>query len=57
MISRIPEILSTWLADWTILRAMPPRDPNDEDDDAEDEEDEDDDDVEPAVIREPEADE
>jgi hypothetical protein len=60
MISRIPENLSTWLADWnlvTILRVMPPRDPNDDDDDAEDEEDEDDDDVEPPVIREPEADE
>ena len=59
MISRIAENLSTWLADWnlvTILRARPPRDPN-EDDDAEDEEDEEDDDVEPAVIREPEADE
>jgi hypothetical protein len=58
MIARIPENVSNWLVDWTIVaiigNAMPPRDPND-DDDAEDEDEdaESDDDVEPAVVREP----
>jgi hypothetical protein len=60
MIARIPENVSTWLVDWSIVaimgNTMPPRDPNDDDDgDAEDEDDEaeSDDDVEPAVVREP----
>ena len=60
MTARIPENVSTWLVDWSIVaimgNTMPPRDPNDhDDDDAEDEDDatESDDNFEPAVIREP----
>jgi hypothetical protein len=53
----IPESISTWLVDWslvtTMANTMPPRDPNDDDD--EDEEDEEDEDrhEEPPVVREP----
>jgi hypothetical protein len=56
MTARIPENVSTWLVDWSIVtiigNAMPPRDP---DDDAEDEDGdaEPDEDLEPAVVREP----
>ena len=60
MTARIPENVSTWLVNWSIVTIMgntiPPQDPNDDDDDdAEDEDDdaESDDDLEPAVIREP----
>jgi hypothetical protein len=57
MTARIPENLSAWFADRTILavvgNAMPPRDPNDDDDEDEDDDDEPDDDGEPAVVREP----
>jgi hypothetical protein len=58
MTARIPENVSTWLVDWSIVtikgNTMPPRDPDD-DDDAEDEDGdaEADEDVEPAVVREP----
>jgi hypothetical protein len=57
MTARIPENVSTWLVDWSILtimrNTMPPRDPKD-DDDTEDEDDaEPDDDLDPAVVREP----
>jgi hypothetical protein len=58
MTARVPENVSTWLVDWSILTIMgntkPPRDPKD-DDDTEDEEDdaEPDDDLDPAVVREP----
>jgi hypothetical protein len=58
MTHRIPENVSFWLVDWSVVtlmgHTMPPRDPNDDDDDddAEDEDDEDDDD-DPAVVREP----
>jgi hypothetical protein len=54
---RIPENVSTWLVDWTLVtvmaNTMPPRNPNDDDD--EDEEDEEDEDrhEEPPVVREP----
>jgi hypothetical protein len=52
---RIPENVSTWLFDWSIVtimgNTMPPRDPNDDDDDDHDAES--DDDFEPAVVREP----
>jgi hypothetical protein len=57
MTPRIPENISTWLVDWSLVTivgsTMPPRDPNDDDD--EDEEDEEDEDrhEEPAVVREP----
>jgi hypothetical protein len=59
MTARIPDNVSTWLVDWSIVtimgNMMPPRDPNDDDDDAEDEaaDAEPDDDLEPAVVREP----
>jgi hypothetical protein len=59
MITRIPENVSSWLVDWSIVaiigNTMPPRDPNDDDDDPEDEDDdaESDDDFDPAVVREP----
>ena len=56
MTPRIPESLSTWLADWNLVTivgdTVPPRDPDDDDDDAAEDEDEEEDD-EPAVIREP----
>ena len=54
MTARIPENVSTWLVDWSIVtimgNTMPPRDPNDDDDDVEDEDGdaEPDDDLEPA---------
>jgi len=54
MPARIPENVSTWLVDRSILtimgNTMPPRDPKDEDDE---EEDEDDAELDPAVVREP----
>jgi hypothetical protein len=54
MTPRIPENISGWLTEWSLVSsiALPPRDPNDGDDeDEEDEENEDEE--EPAVIREP----
>jgi hypothetical protein len=59
MTARIPENISTWLVDWSIVtiigNTMPPRDPNDDDEDDEDEDGdaEPDDELEPAVVREP----
>ena len=49
----IPENVSTWLVDWSLItgNTMPPRDPDDDDDEEEEEEDEPDD--ESPVIREP----
>ena len=61
MTARIPENVSTWLVDWSIVtimgNTMPPRDPDDDDDDAEDEDGdaEPGEDLEPAVVREPDA--
>ena len=57
MTARIPENVSTFLADWSIVtimgNTMPPRDPDD-DDDAEDEDgDAEPDELDPAVVREP----
>lgn len=54
MTARIPESVSAWLVDWSIVTAIkgcttPPRDPDDDDD----EEEEEDDELEPAVVREP----
>ena len=57
MTPRIPENISTWLVDRSLVtimgNMMPPRDPNEDDD--EDEENEEDEDryEEPAVVREP----
>jgi hypothetical protein len=58
MTHRIPENVSIWLVDWSVVtimdNTMPPRDPNDDDDDAEEEDDaEPDDGLDPAVVREP----
>jgi hypothetical protein len=64
MTARIPEKVSTWMVDWSIVtimgNRMPPRGPNDDDDDDDEDEDEDENgDAEPdderdlAVIREP----
>ena len=58
MTHRIPENVSIWLVEWSVVtimgNTMPPRDPNDDDDDTEDEDDaEADDDLDPAVVREP----
>jgi hypothetical protein len=54
MTMRIPEEISGWLSDWSLvamgLDMVPPRDP---DDDEEEEEENDDEEEEPAVIREP----
>ena len=56
MTARIPENVSTWLFDWSILtimgNTMPPRDPKDDDDEDEDDA-EPDDELDPAVVREP----
>jgi hypothetical protein len=59
MTPHIPENVSTWLVNWTLVsNSPPPRDPNDDDDDddeeQEDEDEEDEDqDKEPPVVREP----
>jgi hypothetical protein len=56
MTPRIPDNVSGWLAEWSVVTfiydMLPPRDPNDGDDE-EDEENEEDEEEEPAVIREP----
>ena len=64
MTPRIPEHVSTWLVNWSLVsNTPPPRDPNDDNDEDDedderhderhDEDDEDDEDDEPAVVREP----
>jgi hypothetical protein len=58
MTARIPQNVSTWLVDGSIVtttgNTMPPRDPNDDDDEEDEEgEAEPDDDLDPAVVREP----
>ena len=57
MTHRIPENVSIWLLDWSVVaimgNTMPPRDPNDDDDDDAEDEDDADDDLDPAVVREP----
>ena len=57
MTHRIPEDVSIWLVDWSVVtimgNTMPPRDPNDDDDDDAEDEDDADDDLDPAVVREP----
>ena len=61
MTAPIPENVSTWLVDWSVVtimgNTMPPRDPNDDDDDDEDEDTEPDDERQPPVVREPDGDE
>jgi hypothetical protein len=65
MTPRIPENLSTWLVDWSLVTIMsntiPPRDPNDDDDDEDDDDEDDNEDEEdqpdkPPVVREPDED-
>jgi hypothetical protein len=57
MTAHIPENVSTWLVDWSILtimgNTMPPRDPKDDDDEEDEDDAEPDDELDPAVIREP----
>ena len=55
MSPRMPNHISSWLAEGTLgSNTMPPRDPNDDDDNEDEEEAEDEDrNEEPAVIREP----
>jgi hypothetical protein len=57
MTARIPENVSTWLVDWSIVtimgNTMPPRDPDDDDTEDEDGDTKPDEDLEPAVVREP----
>jgi hypothetical protein len=57
MTPRIPENISTWLADWKLVtiveEMMPPRDPNNDDDEEEEDEEDEDRHDEPAVVREP----
>ena len=56
MTPHIPENVSSWLVNWTLVsNSPPPRDPDDEGDEEEDEEDEEgeDQDEEPPVVREP----
>jgi hypothetical protein len=57
MTARIPENVSTWLVDWSVLtiigNTMPPRDPKDDDDEEDEDDAEPDDELDPAVVREP----
>ena len=56
MTPHIPENVSTWLVNWTLVsNSPPPRDPNDDDDEEQEDEDEEDEDQdkEPPVVREP----
>jgi hypothetical protein len=52
MISRIPQKISDWLMDSSLVTVMdvPPRDPDDDDENEGDEEDDDEGDTEPAVM-------
>ena len=56
MISRVPQKVSTWLVDSSLVTVigLPPKDPHDdENEDEKDEENDGEDEEEPAVIREP----
>jgi hypothetical protein len=57
MTPRIPENVSIWLVDWSLVtiidNTLPPRDPNDDDDEDDEEEDDEDQNEEPPVVREP----
>ena len=56
MTPHIPENVSTWLVNWTLVsNSPPPRDPNDDDEEEQEDEDEEDEDQdkEPPVVREP----
>ena len=53
----IPEEVSSWLSDSSLVAMgvdmLPPRDPNDDDDEDEEEDEEEEEDEDPVVIREP----
>ena len=50
----IPEYVSTWLINWTLVsNALPPRNPNDDEEEDEEDEEDEDQDEEPPVVREP----
>ena len=54
MTPHIPENVSTWSVNWTLVSISPPRDPNDDDEEEDEEDQEDEDqDEEPPVVREP----
>jgi hypothetical protein len=57
MTPRIPENVSIWLVDWSLVtiidNTLPPRDPNDEDDEDDEDEEDEDQNEEPPVVREP----
>jgi hypothetical protein len=55
MTPHIPENVSTWLVNWTLVPNSPPRrDPNDDEEEDEEDEEDEDQDKEPPVVREPE---
>jgi hypothetical protein len=57
MTPRIPENVSIWLVDWSLVtiidNTLPPRDPNDDDDEDDEDEEDEDQNEEPPVVREP----
>jgi hypothetical protein len=57
MTPRIPENVSIWLVDWSLVtiidNTLPPRDPNDDDDEDDEDEKDEDQNEEPPVVREP----
>jgi hypothetical protein len=55
MISRVPQKVSAWLIDLSLVTIMglPPKDPHDDDDENEEDEEDDGEEEERAVIREP----
>ena len=61
MTPHIPENISTWLVDWSLVtimgNTMPPRDPNDDEDEDEADQEEEERQDDPAVVREPDPDE
>ena len=53
MTPHIPENVSTWSVNWTLVGNSPPRDPNDDDEEDEEDQEDEDQDEEPPVVREP----
>jgi hypothetical protein len=53
MTPHIPENVSTWSVNWTLVSISPPRDPNDDDEEEEEDQEDEDQDEEPPVVREP----
>jgi hypothetical protein len=53
MTPHIPENVSTWSVNWTLVSISPPRDPNDDNEEDEEDQEDEDQDEEPPVVREP----